>query len=172
MYLNQITEMVYIGSSKYGLAYRHKQHLKICKQDKKSKFHKALSLWPIELWDIFVLEHCNSESELDAAETKWIKECNALDSNVGYNSYDSRYLRSAIAGGEAMKKRIFTEEERNLKSEIGKLGAKLRQHTSNPKEKKVSAFSLLTPEEKSEFFRNCGKKGALKAAENIMLRSS
>lgn len=124
MYLNTVTEMTYVGSSMYGLEHRHKAHLKKARAQKhRSRFYKALGAWPDEVWERIVLERCVSEQELDAAETKWVKECHALDNGVGYNTYDARYLRTSVAGGEAMKIREFTKAEKLVKSINGKKGA-------------------------------------------------
>ncbi len=166
MYLNTITEMVYIGSSMYGLPHRHKRHIKDAFQkEKKSHFHKALSSWSDECWERLILERCHSEEELDSAETRWIAECHALDENVGYNTYDARYLRSAIAGGEAMKRRSFSAEECVVKSENGKLDGKLGTararelpgvtYVNDIRKKK---FAAMTLDEQREFFRECGKR--------------
>ena len=127
MYLNIVTEMAYVGSSMYGLEHRHKAHLKKARErPHKSRFYKALLSWPDEFWERVVLERCSSEVELDSRETHWIKECAAYDTGVGYNTHDSQYLRTSIAGGEAMKRREFTDAERAVKSLTGKKGAAAR----------------------------------------------
>lgn len=167
MYLNTITERVYIGSAKYGLAYRHKQHLKCMRSKRQSRFYKALASWPADCWERVVLEGCNTEEELDAAEKRWIAECCALDEAVGYNTYDSRYLRSSIAGGRAMQAREFTQAEREVKAVCGARATDPSATIESVKAKKAkrSAFKLLSPAEQQEFFRRAGQRG-LEAARN------
>ncbi len=170
MYINTVTEMVYIGSSMYGLEHRHKRHLKESTRPdvKKSRFYKALTSWPAEFWEMIVIERCSTERKLDRAEAKWIAECSALNASVGYNTYDSRYLRSAIAGGEAMKQKQFSPESRLKLSLSGKKGAAKRtsnmslasQEKITKRKSEKTKFASMTPEEKREQFREWGRKGA------------
>lgn len=169
MYLNTVTEMSYVGSSLYGLEHRHRRHLKDSQSPKKkSRFHRALADWPIECWELVVLERCNTEVELDAAETRWIAECHSLSEGIGYNTYDSRYLRTAIAGGEAMKRRTFTPEERVIKSICGKKGSDSNEarhgHTFTNKIRRKK-FAEMSTEERHEFFKECGRRGTKPRAE-------
>jgi predicted Fe-S protein YdhL (DUF1289 family) len=169
MYLNIVTEKVYIGSSMYGLEYRHRSHTKHSKKvNRKSRFYKALSSWPDELWERVVLQRCSSQEELDAAEKTWIAECSALDEGVGYNTYDAQYLRMAIAGGEAMKRRVFSDEECALKAEYGRMGGVAKDKNASQehlekkrlREEKRARWVAMSDEERSAFYSECGKKGA------------
>lgn len=163
MYLNLVTEMIYVGASLYGLEYRHRQHLKAASLGKSSRFYRALFRWPDWAWERVVLERCSTVEELDAAEKRWVDECSAMDDGVGYNTYDARYLKTAIAGGEAMKAREFSPAERESLSKRGKLGAdkneEVNGHTFVNKKKRES-FAALSEEEQRDFFRQCGQKGA------------
>lgn len=167
MYLNLITEKVYVGSTLYGLAHRHKGHLKSAAQaGDKSKFHRALADWSDdEYWDVVILQRCSTVEELDAAEKFWISETHALDDSVGYNTYSSTYLRSSVAGAEAMKRKRFTAEERANRSAAGKLGAEAKAYLRSllpAKLEEKKRFKDMTREEQSAYLSAAGKKGAAK----------
>lgn len=170
MYLNTVTEMTYVGSSKYGLEHRHRRHLKDMKTRRRSRFYNALTEWPECFWDRVILEQCSTEAELDAAEKRWIAECCALEPGVGYNSYDGRRSSSSM-GGASMQKRSFTPAERQVLSAAGKKGAETRYGAENiasrrrAKEQKRATFAAMSAKERAAFFRESGKKGAKPRSE-------
>lgn len=173
MYLNTVTELVYVGSSLYGIEYRHRHHMRTVRSSKarKCRFHRALAEWPEELWVRVVLERCADEEQLDAAERRWISTCCSLDAGVGYNTYDAHYMRQAVAGGEAMRRRGWSEEERVSLAERGRLGGLIKALQKSParveRERKRAEFAAMTDEQRREYFRECGRRGAAKSRQPL-----
>ena len=166
VYLNTVTEMVYVGSSQYGLEARHAAHMKAMKTRHHSRFYRALTDWPPEAWERMVLERCSNEGELSAAERRWIIEMNALDAAVGYNSYDGN--RQVAASLAALKRKVYTPLERAQRKANGLLGAiahhgaekvARNRRKSQARQERSAAYAAMTPEERVEFHRHCGKKG-------------
>lgn len=142
MLLNIVEERVYIGQTKHTVLKRIAEHWSNADHDLQTPLSHAMRKWPQQEYWTYVV----------------LQNCYSTDE---LNSSEERWINYCCSADTAIGYNVHRTAH-----------VLPVQHTSKPKEKKVSAFSLLTPEEKSEFFRNCGKKGALKAAENIMLRSS
>lgn len=169
VYLNVVTEMVYVGSSLYGLDSRHRSHRRAAaRHPKLSKFYRALQDWPDEFWERTVLERC-TEDQLGAVEDKWTIELNAVDSAVGYNTYLTTHNRPGDVGGQAMQDKVYTAAD---KLQLALNGLKAinpnatfddvltSRQLKQARDDKRAAFRKLTPEQKQQFFIDCGKQGA------------
>lgn len=136
MLLNTVTERCYIGATDGTLAERWTRHLK--EASPTSRLGRALVAWPSELWVQVVLCNCYSVDELAAAERAWQLECCAFDDAVGYNDRRGEYETSIKAGRRGGDP---------LVAEV----------------KATSPLAGLNPEERREYFREAGRRGAIKS---------
>lgn len=133
MILNTATERVYVGATAQTLDDRWSNHLSETIRTE-SRFGNALKEWEETFWLPVVLCNCYSAEELGKAERAWQQITSCFDGAVGYNERIGRY--------EATHK------------------------TSNPLTtggKKGSPLEGLTVEERREFFREAGRRGAAKS---------
>ena len=145
MFLNTVTQKVYVGATDKTLDDRWKSHLKSAAGGSNYRFHRALREWPEEVWLQVVLANCYSIEELSSAETWWIATTAASDDGVGYNSPASCPYATSVANGR--------------KSAAPKLP------------KKQSPLKDLTPEQRSEWFREQGKKGGAHGSKGARPRA-
>lgn len=140
MLLNTVTHMVYIGATSKTLRERWREHLRGAKEHgSRSKLATALREWPEEMWDQIVLCNCYSMEQLSEAERTWQFSCYAFDEGVGYNENHSTYTTTMNASKKSAE--VLTMEVR-----------------------KNSPLAGLTPEQRREYFRQAGKRGALVAS--------
>lgn len=140
MLLNTVTERAYIGATNKTLEERWKRHVKDARSGSNDRLHRAIREWDNDdVWLRVVLVNCYTVEETSASEQAWMKACGTLDGGVGYNDSSTPYavtVTNGRLGGDPLKK------------------------TPTKKPKKQSAFSMLSEEERREFFRSCGKKGS------------
>lgn len=137
MLLNTVTEKIYIGATKYSLEHRLKKHWASVLEGSETCLHKAMRTWPSEFWDAVILCNCYSLLELSNAEQAWQQKCHAFDPNIGYNESTQPYIVTHKAPS------VLTC---NVKSSSPLFG--------------------MSPEERREYFRNAGKRGAPKAKQS------
>lgn len=141
MLLNTVTERAYVGATDKPLAERWARHLKDAAHGSEWPVHAAIREWPEEFWTIVVLCNCYSVSELSAAELAWKTHCCTEDPRVGYN--------------DPLNKTSYAVTVQNGK----KGGNPLTSGGTSPK----SPLYGLTPEERREYFREAGRRGAAKS---------
>lgn len=137
MLLNTVTERCYIGATVGTLAERWKRHLDESRGGE-GRLGRALSEWGEELWLPVVLCNCYSAEELSAAERAWQLETCCFDPDVGYNEHRGSYASTVKAGRKG----------------------------GDPIHAAVRASSPLAglnPEERREYFREAGRRGAAKS---------
>lgn len=137
MLLNTVTERCYVGATDGTLAARWARHLKETK-GAPSRFGQALAEWSEEFWLPVVLCSCYSPEELSAAERAWQHHCNAFDPTVGYNERSTSYessVRAGRRGGDPLTATV----------------------------KSTSPLAGKTADERREYFREAGRRGAAKS---------
>lgn len=148
MLLNVVEERVYIGQTTQAFAARLKEHREQARSNEDNALYDAMRRWDNECWwEYVILENCFDQDELDAAERRWIRYCNARDRAVGYNTQLP----------PEKEKHFILDEERELYDAIGDTHS-VRASVAKTS-KKPSAFSQMSAGEKREFFRECGKRG-------------
>lgn len=85
---NNLNGMIYIGQTRRTVAERVKQHLY-----QQSKIGKAMTKYGTENFSIDVIDHANTQEELDFLERFWIAFYNSCEN--GYNT---------LSGGQPTKK--------------------------------------------------------------------
>lgn len=151
MLLNSVNDMVYVGQTTKPLNVRLTEHRGAAKRGNAGLLYVDVRECGWDVFEVVVLERCDTIEQLNAYERLWIKETSACDHGVGYNQRD---------GGH--NKRL-TEETRAACREAGRRGA--TQKAKDPKKRRDSALDGKTPEERREFFRECGRKGAKTSAQ-------
>lgn len=136
--LNVVTEKAYVGATDKPLEVRWRRHLKdALTRDSGSRLHQALRNWPLEeLWERVVLQRCGSLVELSEAEDEWMSACDTRNVAVGYNDSTISYARSVSngrRGGDPTK--AFPTKRR-------------------------SPLATMSDEQRREFFRQTGRRGA------------
>lgn len=93
---NKVNGKMYVGQTIHTAASRWKQH---CKQAKGSNdiFARAIIKYGADNFDISVLQECQDQEELNAAETKWIETLGTCGIH-GYN------IRAGGSSGGALSK--------------------------------------------------------------------
>lgn len=140
MLLNTVTEKAYIGATDGTLEARWKRHLQETVAAG-SSLGRALRDWPEELWLRVVLCNCYTVEELAAAERSWIQACGTLDPGIGYNQSAIMYDAGVTKEGKRSGGDVLTAAVR----------------ASSP-------LAGMDPEQRREYFRAAGKRGALKSA--------
>jgi len=135
MLLNTVTEKIYIGATKGTLLDRWAAHLKAASAGSECQLHHAIRSWPSEFWEVVVICNCYSEQEMSDAEQAWQRRCDALNPSVGYNESRISYSIAQKHGGDPL-------------TAVTKPG---------------SPLSGLTIEERREYFRAAGRRGAAKS---------
>ena len=135
MLLNTVTEKCYVGATDGTLQARWRRHLKETIAGG-SSLGRALRDWPEEFWLLTVLANCCDTEELSKAETAWMSICCSLEPGVGYNESTVPYV---------------IDGKRN--------GADVLTATV----KASSPLAGLTIEQRREYFREAGRRGAAKS---------
>lgn len=137
MLLNTATELVYVGATEGTLADRWERHLKES-TSRTSRLGAAMSEWEPEFWERVVLCNCYSVQELSDAEAAWQKKCSAFDPGIGYNEHRGSYRDTVKAGKQG--------------------GSSLHSAV-----KPGSPLAGMSTEQRREYFRAAGKRGAAKS---------
>lgn len=136
---NEATERSYVGATALSLEARVKQHWKCAKAGWKAPLYVAMREWPKEFWISAVLQNCYNVHELDVLERMWMDALWTRDPAVGYNAQDGNYVASH-------------NSDHKPKSDVR---ASMRMFNK--------PFNELTPEERKQFFKECGRKGAIRS---------
>lgn len=126
---NQINTKSYIGQTKYSLEKRWTQHKSAAKSGSELHFSKAIRKYPLETWNLEILETIDDPNILSEREIYWIGVYNTF--NDGYNS---------TSGGECGS----LSEEGKLKISIANSGEKNGMYgkTSPKKGTKLSTETI------------------------------
>jgi group I intron endonuclease len=85
---NTINNKIYIGQTKYSVAWRWHTHLYATftntAGDHNSLLHKAIRKYGIDAFKVEIIEQCNNK-DLNEAEIKYIKKFKSADKDFGYN---------------------------------------------------------------------------------------
>ncbi len=149
MLFNTVTEMAYVGATDKALKERWERHLKDSRSGT-SRLQVALREWPAEVWMQVVLTNCYDLAELTAAEEAWIEATHAREPAVGYNDNQVPYAVSVAngqKGGDPSKAKPAKGAGRS------------------------SPLAGMTEEERREWFRQQGKKGAAAGGRGARPRS-
>lgn len=89
---NNINNKIYIGATKLDAETRFKSHIAACESGIKMPLYTAMRKYG---WINFKVETIDNSpktyQELNDLETKYIKQYNALDNNIGYNCIYNNY---------------------------------------------------------------------------------
>lgn len=86
MITNLITERAYIGQTIKSPSVRLNEHFDAAFSGSDALLHRTMRDYPQrDVWDIVVLQTCDSAEDLNDAERRWIEYCSTRDSAVGYN---------------------------------------------------------------------------------------
>lgn len=151
MLLNRVNDMVYVGQTTKPLNARLTEHRGAAKRGRRGLLYDDIRACGWDAFEAVVLERCETIEQLNAYERLWIEETSACDHGVGYNQRE---------GGH--NKRL-SEGARRACREAGRRGAS--QRAQDPTRRRVQALDALTPEQRREFFRECGKKGGRRRDE-------
>lgn len=134
MLLNTVTELCYVGATTNTLDDRWHRHLKETR-GRVGRLGQALLDWDVEVWTRVVLCYCYDELELSAAEQAWQQMTCCFEPAVGYNDNHDPYIATIKAGRKGGDP---------LKADV----------------KSNSPLAGLSPDERREYFRAAGKRGA------------
>lgn len=76
---NTVNNKIYVGQKKSSV-FLHEQYLGSGK-----RLWDAIKCYGMDKFKVELLEECDTEEELNTAETRWISELRATDPDVGYN---------------------------------------------------------------------------------------
>ena len=136
MLLNTVTEKAYVGATDKPLEERWARHVKDAEHGSMWKLHVAMRQWQPELWERVVLQLCYTVEELSAAEERWKHDTDVMDPAVGYNENMGPYDITVSTGKRG--------------------GDPLTIGGSRP----GSPLAGLDREQRREFFREAGRRGA------------
>jgi hypothetical protein len=95
MLLCHVTDMVYIGQAKYTAEKCFKQHVQHAfKDNSSSRLSQALRRFGEECFEVFTLETCDGQEQLNACEIWWINYCCSREHAVGYNDERGGNIKS------------------------------------------------------------------------------
>lgn len=112
---NKVNGKVYVGQTTKTLAYRKGAHIRALRRARLQcrKFYLALKKYGIESFEWFVLAECNSQSELDSFEIKFICILRATENEYGYNIAKGGKAGSRMSNET---KRLLSESRKGEKS--------------------------------------------------------
>lgn len=145
MLLNTVTERCYVGQTTATLVDRVRGHWDSARTGT-STLNEAMRLWDDPCyWEFVVLQHCYDQKQLDQAEAAWQQICCAHDPAVGYNARREKMSR------------VRPDKPGSARADSNPLTT----GGTNPK----SPLYGLTPEERREYFREAGRRGAAKSKQ-------
>ena len=136
MLLNTITERAYVGATDKTLEERWQRHLNDSRSGSAAPLHVALREWPEALWLPVVLVNCYTTEELSAAEAWWIERTEVHDPQVGYNDGRASYVDTVTNGKRGGNPLVIGGD------------------------RETSPLNGKTPEQRRQYFSDCGKRGA------------
>lgn len=180
MLLNTVTERAYVGQTHHSLEHRVKDHFDAARHGSTSMLHETMRLWNEQCyWDAVVLQVCYDQRQLDIAEAAWQRACHVLEPGVGYNArrenlenrrgpgyvMTSTKPNSPIAGMSEDEARAWYREQGMKGAQYGARATNaVNQPQRSPKrleqERRRAEFAAMTPEQRREYFRECGRRGA------------
>lgn len=154
---NKVNQKEYVGLTKRPLEQRWKQHVQESNRENSWEWNtplgNAIKKYGKDEFDVFILEHCESEEELKQKEILLIKERKSLVKFGGYNLTEGGDGRLGVKLSDETKRKIgignkgktYTEETLHRmsvaakKRSIGKLSPMQgKKHTEEAKLKIVS----------------------------------
>ncbi len=147
---NTVNGKCYVGKTMCGEVKRFREHKWNCNNGTKSYLYNSMRKYGIANFSMEVIDHAQTEAELDAKEIEWIAKLQAADPRFGYNctpggegALHGPSSRARLKGVikrspeviAALKARIISDETRALQSKV----AREREARFTPEQRSAKA---------------------------------
>ena len=137
----ETTEMLYIGKTRGRLCDRFRKHVKDANTGCSSRLAQEIRCLGPEAFECFTLCTCSTADEMSRLEAAWIEYTSADDHALGYND---------------RRETVEPDIKRTAKREADRL--------------RHERWNAMNADERREFLRECGRKGAAASARKIAER--
>ena len=131
--VNKVNGKIYVGQTTEKLSQRFNRHMGYQKDDKDTKFYRAIRKYGKSNFYIELIEEVENLDELNIREEYWIRKLDTVEN--GYNSYYGGYA----CGGDTLSGHPRLEEIKKVLSEKAKGG-------NNPNASKIVCVDVFTHE--------------------------
>lgn len=117
---NSINNKKYIGQTTRNFNYRFNEHYNNSKKDKNMVISRAINKYNKENFNVWVLEYCTNQEELNKTEAFYINYFKTLDSRFGYNTISIDLNGKSVHSINTRKKISSIQRGRPIKNKTSK----------------------------------------------------